>query len=61
MAPENEWIEWQGGKQPIADSVRVETVLRGFGQQPVCFADVVSWKHGPGSRLDVIAYRVAAA
>jgi hypothetical protein len=56
-----DWIEWNGGECPVAESVRVETLTRGFGAQPVRYADSVDWKHRPIARLDTIAYRVVQA
>lgn len=60
-----EWIEWSGGKQPVADGVSVDYILRD-GYQDNDTADQLDWRHvDPDDYLemvecDIVRYRIAS-
>lgn len=66
QVPENEWIEWAGDRQPVADDVRVEIkwwdAEEGGEALALGCADAFWWPvdGSPGSPLDgdIVAYRV---
>lgn len=52
------WIEWGGGKQPMADGVAVEVKLRN-GMQYTESSDELRWS--TRNDRDIIAYRIVGA
>ena len=53
-----EWIEWQGGKCPIADGVKHQVRFRDHSLSHVCDdAASWSWRHACED-FDIVAYRV---
>lgn len=55
IAQDSGWIEWNGGEQPVASSVEVETVYRN-GRKDRCLASEYWWCH-KDSPYDIIRYR----
>ncbi|WP_277268292.1 hypothetical protein [Pantoea septica] len=51
------WIEWKGGKQPIADSREVAIKFRDGTVMTETLSDCWVWSHG-GDDDDIIAYRL---
>jgi len=56
VAAGNEWIEWDGGEQPVADEVRLEVVLQN-GMQYEEYSDEIRWNKK--NDRDVGRYRLA--
>lgn len=56
VQPENDWIEWNGGKCPLEDHIKVRIRL-GDGCELRRRADGCDWLH-IGDGTDIIAYRV---
>lgn len=52
-----DWIEWGGGKQPIADGREVAIKLRDGKVMTETLSDCWVWSHG-GDYDDIIAYRI---
>ncbi|WP_313666125.1 hypothetical protein [Shinella sp.] len=55
---EDGWIEWSGGKQPVADDVLIEVVLKN-GMRYEEYSDEIRWNSK--NDRDVAAYRVVGA
>lgn len=54
---EGEWIDWRGGKQPIADGREVAIKFRDGTVMAETLSDCWVWSHG-GDDDDIIAYRI---
>ncbi|NTG85839.1 hypothetical protein G6L15_06705 [Agrobacterium rhizogenes] len=55
---EDGWIEWSGGKQPVANEVLLDVVLKN-GMQYEEYSDEIRWNKL--NDRDVAAYRVVPA
>lgn len=59
MTDKNDWIDWHGGEQPVADLTRVNAWFRNDGWP--CADRVLAkdyyWKHD-GDVFDIIKYRI---
>lgn len=53
----SDWIEWNGGEQPVADDVMVEVRFRNEKEVDADPAGIYRWNHA-GTTSDIIAYRV---
>lgn len=51
------WIEWGGGKQPVADSQGVDIKFRDGEVMAETLSDFWVWSHS-GDDDDIIAYRI---
>lgn len=54
---EGDWVEWDGGKQPIADGREVAIKFRDGTVMTETLSDCWVWSHG-GDEEDIIAYRI---
>ena len=55
-----EWVEWKGGKCPIADGVLHQVKFRDGSPSQICH-DAPSWSwRNDGSQFDIVAYLVLA-
>lgn len=52
-----DWIEWHGGKQPVADGIEVEVVF-GEGDDVSAPADFFDWAVHGDAMYDIVKYRV---
>ncbi|MBB4235070.1 hypothetical protein [Rhizobium esperanzae] len=55
---ETGWIEWAGGKQPVADEVLLEVILKN-GMRYEEYSDEIRWS--TRNDRDVARYRVVSA
>ena len=54
-----DWIDWNGGKQPVSDTTKVQIEFL-CGHIGTYFADLVSWRHQTGDYpYNIIRHRIA--